>query len=198
MSKILEKVGAAFHGGPTIDKELLKIVWQNWQKYMIDHPVTLRSDGNYDTNQASDQTALECKDKSLAQQEFAEESDINYMFKKYVVTGEMPQLVLPPMQGDFTNVPTYQEAMNKIVEAQHSFAALDAQVRARFDNDPAKWVDFASDPKNSEEMRKMGHWNDEATARFDAAEKLKADIQAKDKADAEAHRASQKGGKKDT
>ena len=40
--------------------------------------------------------------------------------------------------------------------AQEQFAALDAAVRSRFDNDPAKFLEFTADPANADEMVKMG------------------------------------------
>ena len=50
----------------------------------------------------------------------------------------------------------FQEAMEIVELAKLQFAALDAHVRKRFDNDPAKFLEFAEDPKNGQELVKMG------------------------------------------
>ena len=147
---------------------------------------------DYDTNAAGDETGLDCKDKSLAQQHMKDECDINVLVERFVVRGEIPQLLLPPMQGDFTEAPTYQEALNLMVEAKHSFMALDAKVRSRFDNDPAKFVDFCSNADNAEDVRKMGLLSREAMDSFELKAQTKRDIDALNAADAATYRASKK------
>jgi len=137
----------------------------------------------YDTNKAGDESALECRDPTLTQQHMKDECDINVLVKRFVVTGEIPQLNMPPLQGDFTEAPTYQEALNLMVEAQHAFMQHPAEVRARFENDPAKFVDFCSDPKNADDLRKMGLYSPEANAAFELKAQTQADL---NKANAEA------------
>ena len=145
---------------------------------------------DYDTNAAGDESALKCEDKSLTQQHMAEECDINVLVKRFVVTGEIPQVTMPPLTGDFENVPTYQEALNLMVAAQKSFMQQPAEVRAKFDNDPARFVDFCSDEKNRDELRKMGLWSPEAAARFELEAQTAADLAELNRKDAEAYRAS--------
>lgn len=130
----------------------------------------------YDTNAAGDESALECKDKTLAQQHMKDECDINVLVKRFVVTGEIPMLTLPPMQGDFSDAPTYQDALNLMVEAQRSFMQHPAEVRARFQNDPAQFVDFCSNEQNRDEMRRMGLFSPEANARFELEAQSAADL----------------------
>lgn len=160
-------------------------------------PPFLRTPYNYDTNKAGDESGLECKDKSLTQQSGAEECDINYLVERFTVTGEMPQLSMPPLQGDFTEVLDFQGAMNKIVEANSSFMQLPAKIRSRFENDPGQFVAFCSDEKNRDELRQMGLWSPEANARFAAQARA-----AQDLADANAAAADElktlKKGKGDT
>ena len=47
---------------------------------------------------------------------------------------------------------------------------LPASVRARFDNDPSKFVEFATDEANLAELRSLGLLSPEAVERLDAAE----------------------------
>ena len=57
---------------------------------------------------------------------------------------------------DFIGSPEYHDAMNQILDAQASFEALPAKIRARFGNDPAAFLDFAQNPDNSDELIRMG------------------------------------------
>lgn len=139
-------------------------------------PPFVRSPYNYNMNEASDASGLKCQDKTLAQQHMADECDINKLVERFVVTGELPQRSLPPLQGDFTNIPTYQEALNLMIEANQSFMQLPANVRNRFENDPGQFVAFVSDEANRDEMRRMGLWSKEAVQAFEekaAAEKAR-------------------------
>lgn len=147
-------------------------------------PYLRASTYDYDTNAAGDESALECKDKTLTQQHMKDECDINVLVKRFVVTGEIPIMTLPPMQGDFTDAPTYQDALNLMVEANRSFMQQPADVRARFNNDPARFVDFCSDEKNRDELRTMGLWSKEASDRYAAQEASRQALEAQNAQDA--------------
>lgn len=152
----------------------------------------LRTPYNYDMNAAGDETAIECKDPSLAQQHMHDDTDINKLMERYTVTGELPQLTTPPLQGDFTNVLSYQDALNLMREAQASFDAMPARIRNRFDNDPAQFVDFFSNEANRDEIRQMGLWSPEAVKAWE--DKAAAAKAAEDalKRDGEAYRQAEK------
>lgn len=115
-----------------------------------------RSQNNYDTNDLSDATGLECKDPSLTQQQFAEESDINFIADRYGLTGELPQVANPPMYGDFTGIFDFQSAQNAVIAAQAKFMELPAKLRARFDNSPQKLLEFLADDDNRKEAEFLG------------------------------------------
>ena len=88
---------------------------------------------------------LKCEDPSLTQQHMAEECDINYIVERFGVTGQLPdQAVNMPTYGDFTGIGDYRQALDAVSAANASFMALPANVRERFDNDPALFVDFCS------------------------------------------------------
>lgn len=95
-------------------------------------------------------------DVSLTKQEFVAESDINNIIKRYRVTGLMKQLPQDPIFGDFTNIPDYQESLNIVIRGQEAFGRLSSDLRTRFDNDPAKFLEFMADPKNEDEIYKLG------------------------------------------
>jgi phage internal scaffolding protein len=116
----------------------------------------LRTPYNYDVDKVSDETGLACPDPSLAQQNFKDESDINYIVRQFGLTGELPGQTISPQYGDFTGVLDYHSAVNAVLAAQDEFMDLPAQMRARFDNDPAKLIDFLGNEENREEAIKLG------------------------------------------
>ena len=118
--------------------------------------IFLRSPFNYDRDAVSVETGLECQDKTLAQQQFLEDSDINTIVRRFKLTGQLPDNVRAPQYADFEGVFDYQTAMNAIRQAQESFNAMPADVRSRFANDPQRFVAFCSDPANLDEARKLG------------------------------------------
>lgn len=95
-------------------------------------------------------------DDGLTKQEFAEECDINALMARYQRTGILPQSDRTPFYGDFADLPSYQEAQHILLAASEAFASLPAVVRREFDNDPAKFVAFAEDESNLDQMREWG------------------------------------------
>lgn len=116
----------------------------------------LRTPYNYDTDAASNESGLRCEDASLAQQHFKDECDINVILEKFNVTGLLPDAPISPKYGDFSGISDYHTAMNRVIAAQHEFGALPAQIRARFQNDPAQLIEFLQDEKNRPEAEELG------------------------------------------
>jgi phage internal scaffolding protein len=116
----------------------------------------LRTPYNYDTDKVSDETGLACQDPSLAQQNFKEECDINTIVRNFGLTGELPGQTISPQYGDFTGVLDYHSAVNAVLAAQDEFMELPAQLRSRFNNDPAQLIDFLGNEENREEAIKLG------------------------------------------
>lgn len=100
---------------------------------------------------------LTCKGPSLTRQSFAQECDINYILRKYQKTGLVEHV--NKFQGnyaDLTDIPTYQDALNKVIEANDAFSSLPSSIRKRFGNDPEEFLAFVSDPTNADEMVQLG------------------------------------------
>jgi len=116
----------------------------------VKNPIT------YDRDKNSDLAKLVFVGSSRTQQSFRDECDINNILRKFNVTGELPLGSVQPQYGDFSGITDYQSALNAVMEAQDSFLALPAKVRARFQNDPAFFVEFASDEANKDEMKALG------------------------------------------
>lgn len=116
----------------------------------------LRSSFNYDRDAASNESALECLDESMAIQSAEEESNINTIVRRFGISGELPGGYAMPQSGDFTNIPDFHTAMNLVRKAQEEFVRVPAEIRARFNNDPGRFMEFFDDPANYDEALKLG------------------------------------------
>lgn len=91
---------------------------------------------------------------SLTNQSDAQEADINILVKKFGITGQLPQITgLQPLYGDFTSAEDYRTSLDRINAAKDAFNRIPAHIRKEFDNNPAKFIQFASDEKNIEKLR---------------------------------------------
>lgn len=104
----------------------------------------------------SDRTALVCKDKTLAQQHYKDECDINTIADRFGLSGEMPQVLHLPTSGDFTGIFDFTSAMLAHNKAVQGFMELPARIRARFRNDPQELIDFMANPDNHDEAEFLG------------------------------------------
>lgn len=129
----------------------------------------VRNPYNYDSDQLSQDTGLHCKDETLTQQQFAEEADINYITDRFMRTGQLPQVINMPTDGDFSGTFDFQSSMNLLKKANDEFNALPAKLRARFENDPAQLIDFLKDENNAEEAHRLGLIDKETIERRRAA-----------------------------
>jgi phage internal scaffolding protein len=107
------------------------------------------------------------EDSPYTKQEFAEESDINTIMARYQSTGIMPSMnETYPQFLDVTGN-DFAEHMQIIVEARELFESLPSALRERFNNDPARFLDFTSNhAENGAEMAKLGLLTPEATDRY--------------------------------
>lgn len=120
------------------------------------HAPFVRNPYNYDVDAASEESGLRCEDPSLAVQSARDEVDINTIVRRFGLTGQLPEDLRAPTYGDFVGVNDYHSAMNAVAKANEAFEEMPAEVRARFQNDPAEFVAFCSDEKNRDEMKKLG------------------------------------------
>lgn len=99
---------------------------------------------------------VECLDKSLARESEKAASDVNNIVARFVKTGILPTATAQGFYGDVSELTDYREALEKVRSADAAFMQLPAEVRRRFDNDAATFLDFMSDPANLDEARKLG------------------------------------------
>lgn len=105
---------------------------------------------------ASDESGLECKDRSLTVQSSVEETDINTIVRRFGLTGQLPVDLAMPQFVDFDAVWDFHSAMNLVAEAKEAFMKMPGDVRERFRNDPQELMAFVENPANLEEARKLG------------------------------------------
>ena len=129
----------------------------------------LRTQYNYDHDAASNASGLVCEEPTRAQQHHKDECDINVILERFGKTGMMPVNAISGTYGDFSGVHDYHTALNAIIASESEFAALPAQIRNRFQNDPSNLIEFLDNPKNKAEAESLGLVNISSTANNEPA-----------------------------
>ncbi len=81
-------------------------------------------------------------------QAFKKSCDINAILKKAQKTGTVSHLAKHGGEyGDFTGF-DFLEAQTRLAKAAEIFDELPSEMRKEFDNQPAKFFEFANDPQN--------------------------------------------------
>lgn len=116
----------------------------------------LRSAFNYDRDEASRASGISFFGPGRTIQSQKEEADINTIVRRFGVTGVLPQKYDIPTYANFDGVFDFHSAQNALVNAERAFMAIPSDIRARFGNDPQRFVEFASNEDNLDELREMG------------------------------------------
>jgi len=94
---------------------------------------------------------------SLTKQSFKSQCNIDTILANYKKTGVITHAnKTQPQYGDFLQAADYQLYQNKILQAQDAFNSIPSNIRAEFDNDPQKFLEFAQNPENIDAMRELG------------------------------------------
>lgn len=93
---------------------------------------------------------------SQTKQSFTQECDINQIMAKFQKTGAIDHLAKHQDQYGFANSQSFHEAMNIVSTAKSMFQELPSSIRRKFENDPAKFLDFVEDPDNHDELVTLG------------------------------------------
>lgn len=81
-------------------------------------------------------------DTGRTRQSFKDECDVNKIISRFETTGVIQHL--QQVQGryaDVSHVGSFHEAMNLVRTVRSEFDTLPASLRAKFDNDPAQFLD---------------------------------------------------------
>lgn len=131
------------------------------QGEIVDSP-RVRTKFNYHTDEHSQATGLytaqpgEEDYDGKTQQNFKEECDINTIVNNFLKTGQLPENVRLPSYIDYEGVFDFQTAMNTALQAEEAFMELPAPLRAEFDNNPQRFLEYATNPANREDMLARG------------------------------------------
>jgi hypothetical protein len=100
------------------------------------------------------QTVLD--NSQITDQSYKKSCDINNIVKSFMKNGNLPTTNKIAHYGDFSEVPTLEEAFNISQNAAEAFYALPAALRKELDNDASKLELWLSDEKNHEAAIKHG------------------------------------------
>lgn len=119
------------------------------------HEVKRKREGSFRVIQDRSLFQTDPGDDGMTKSEFAVDCDLNVLMERYRVTGTVP---VPLGEGIYmdADIPDLPTAMQMMIEAEHSFNSLPSDVRKEFANDPMRFVEFATDPKNLEQLRAWG------------------------------------------
>lgn len=97
----------------------------------------------------------------LTEQHHKDSCDVNNILRNYNAdTLALHNAQFEGNYGDFTDFMEYSDAFNFIKQTDEMFNSIPAHIRADFDNDPQKFVDFAVDPANKLKMSEYGFLTD--------------------------------------
>jgi len=95
--------------------------------------------------------------QSLTEQSHKESCDIHTIMRKARTTGIIEHVA--KHKGQYGVMPTgneYHQNMNIIAMADTLFESVPSDIRKKFDNDPAKYLDYMQDNNNFDEIEEMG------------------------------------------
>lgn len=105
----------------------------------------------------TERPVIDCSDDpGFTQQNHKDECDVNRIIPRYERTGILTHLnKIEGTYGDLTGT-DFETAANIVANANSLFESLPSNVRKRFSNSPAMFLDFMDNPNNADEMVKLG------------------------------------------
>lgn len=114
-------------------------------------------------------------DDGLTEQSHASSCDINLILAQFMETGIMPNMKQNnPQYGDVSEI-DFQDIQNQLAHAKSLFEELPDPVKAQFDNEPFKFLQFAENPENQSALVEMGLAHAPEKDRLDPALQAEAD-----------------------
>jgi phage internal scaffolding protein len=100
--------------------------------------------------------------EGLTEQSHKQECDINYILKDYARTGFIKHANQNAGQYDDVTSVDFQTAMDTVANVKSMFENLPSQVRAEFQNEPTRFLDYVQNPANAKALEQRGilHGND--------------------------------------
>lgn len=117
----------------------------------------------YDEYSRPDDPGIVCSETKLTKDSEMQGCDINWIVNQYAKNG-IPIQPVEELYADVSMMGGFKEAMDYIADAESQFMQLPWQVRKRFNDNAAAFVDFCSDEKNRPEMEALGLLVEKPTA----------------------------------
>lgn len=105
------------------------------------------------------QKAIEDGETIRVEQSHKDEVNINNIVKKHGVDLVTKVAALQAFQFDDVTGNDFQESMNAIIKARDTFESVPSDIRKRFGNDPAAFMDFVHNPDNNDQLIQWGMKN---------------------------------------
>lgn len=100
---------------------------------------------------------------SMTKQSFQEMVNVNEIMRRFTGTGTITHLNTAAPNYGYHSGHDFRESLEIIQKANESFDALPAIMRRQFNDNPAEFLDFVSNPENAPKMAEMGLLSPEAT-----------------------------------
>lgn len=94
--------------------------------------------------------------KSMTQQQFAQECDINYIVKRAQRTGTIPALPTQEMLFGTLSEDTFKQRMDQMAEIKSYFECLPSEIRLHYHNSVNEFIALMNTEEGIEEGRKLG------------------------------------------
>lgn len=96
--------------------------------------------------------------KGVTRQSMKSEVDINLIVGRFMKTGQLSHLERrEKIFADVSDIGDYRECLERVQAVQDAFfKEVPAKIRERFGHNPARFLEFISDPRNADEMVAMG------------------------------------------
>lgn len=123
------------------------------------HALAQRMRTNFDNLVLDEKTGELVPMPSMTRQSEMDACDIHNVLKQFSQQGFENLVRENAAKGQYADLPDevdYQTSLNTVLAAQASFATLPSQVRERFHNNPAEFLEFLTDPANQDEAIRLG------------------------------------------
>ncbi len=94
--------------------------------------------------------------ESMTEQSHQGECEINNILAKYQKSGMVSHLANHQPRYDDCTSHDFTAAMNIVIKSQEMFDDLPSQVRAKFGNNPVRFMDYVQDPDNADSLHELG------------------------------------------
>lgn len=95
-------------------------------------------------------------EKILVEQNHKDEVDINNIVKKHGMDLIAKTAAMQNFIYDDNPNNDFQETMNAIIQAEKSFSSIPSEIRKKFDNSPAQFMDFIHNSENQQQLVDWG------------------------------------------